>query len=167
MARMAEQGQGGPEDKAEAYWLYANAARHGNAHAADWMTAHPDARPLPRLVIEEGRKAMAITETFADDKGRPQTRSVDVEAIRQGLQGYYPPRAAAARASGYSAIDCYVDAAHDIDACWLRREDPPGYDFGRAIEALYEGHLAVAPVDVAGQPTANAVFIFALKWEVR
>ena len=166
MARMVESGQGGPQDAAEAYWLYTNAARAGNAHAAEWSAAHPDARPLDRLILEQGKTATVVTETFTDAKGQPQTRSVSVDAIRQGLQGYYPKPAALAHVSGHSALDCYVDAGHAIDACWLRREDPPGYEFGWALESLYEGHLTLAPTDVVGQSTAQRVFRVAIRWDI-
>ena len=163
MARMAENGQGGAIDVAEAGWLYRNAARHGSAHAREWMETHADQR-VPHLSLEQGRAVAGITETYTDAKGQSQTRPVDMLAVEQALQGYYPKRAMGAHIGGYAEIDCYVNAVDKIDACWLQREDPPGYEFGRVLEQLYEGNLTLAGKDAAGLPTAQHDFAFAIKW---
>lgn len=165
LARMAEAGQGGGQDLAEAYWLYVNAARHGDAGAAAWVAAHPDLAPLKRIVLEDGRSVMAITEVYTDRKGVQRTASLDGKAIEVDLIGYWPMRAAHDHAGGVAFIDCYVNAAHQIDVCWLRREDPPGYDFGHILEQFYEGQLTVADTDAVGEPTAQRVFVFGIEWE--
>ena len=164
MAQMAESGQGGPQDTAEARWLYIAAAQAGNAHARTWVARHPDVAPPPRLVLEKDKAIAGITETFTDAKGKPFTRPVDIEAVTMDFMGYYPPRAHAAHTGGYAAIECYVDAADKVDACWLRHEDPPGYGFARTIEQLYEGDITVAGTDAAGQPTAQHAFLMGIKW---
>ena len=165
MARMAESGQGGPQDPAEAYWLYVNAARHGNAGAMAWVSAHPDLQPLKRITLENGRAVMAITEVYTDRKGVQRTASLDGNAIVVDLIGYWPMKAAHDHVGGVADIDCYVNAAHQIDACWLRYEDPPGYDFGHILEQFYEGQLTVADKDAVGEPTAQRVFVFGIEWE--
>ncbi len=165
MARLAESGQGGPLDATEAQWLYVKAARCGNAHARDWVRVHWALKPVSSLILEKGKTDTAITATFTDAQGKSVQRPVSVAAVRVDFLGYYPHRAVAAHVAGYAAIDCYVDAAHKVDACWLRREDPPGYDFGRTIEQLYEGDLTVADTDAAGTPTAQHAFAMAIKWD--
>ena len=167
MARLVEAGQGGPQDKAEAYWLYVNAARHGNAHAQTWVAALPaTAEPLKRIVLKKGKIVMPMSVLRTDGKGAQKAVSVDPNGIFRDLQGYYPRSAFEHHISGYSAIDCYVNSANRVDACWLRREDPPGYEFGHVLENIYEGVVTVAEKDAAGLPTANRVFLMAIKWRV-
>ena len=165
MAKMAEVGEGGPQDIAEAYWLYVNAARHANAHAQSWVAAHPDMAPLRRIVLENGKTFTAITETYTDRKGKPQTAALDTNAILNDLVGYWPPRAARDHVGGVAIIDCYVNAEHRVDVCWLRMENPPGYEFGRIVEGFYEGQLTVADTDAVGEPTAQRVFVSGIEWQ--
>jgi len=168
MARMVEAGEGGPQDKAEAYWLYVNAARHGNVHAQAWVAALPaTAEPLKRVVVKKGKVVTAMAVAYPDAKGAQKPMAVDVDTISRELQDYYPRAAYANRISGYAAIDCYVNAVNQVDACWLRREDPPGYEFGRVLQDMYEGQVTVAEKDAAGLPTANRVFLMAIKWNLR
>lgn len=164
MARMAESGQGGPQDTVEAQWLYVKAAWRGNAHAGDWVAQHRNLSPVPSLTLEKGKADTAITETFTDAKGKSTGSPVDISAVKVDFMNYYPKRARAAHIGGYAGIDCYVNAGHKVDACWLRREDPPGYEFGRTIEQLYEGDLTVADKDAAGAPTAQHTFAVGMKW---
>ncbi len=166
LAVMAEAGRGGSMDKAEAYWLYVNAARRGNDHAKAWVAALPaSATPLPRSSLRAGQKEMTVTRTYgAPDQVR--TESLNATALGKLLQNYYPTVAGASRMSGMATIHCYINASHQIDVCIIEREFPAGYDFGAALHALYDGQLSVSETDAVGRPTANSVFALSLSWQI-
>lgn len=165
LARMAETGQGGPKDADEAYWLYVNAARRGNAHAREWIKALPAPHePLIRMAVIKGGKATAVTDTYKDKSGATKTDTLDAPALGQRLQGYFPTRAYDDRVEGSATVHCYIGADHHIDVCLISNEFPLGYDFGRVLGSLYDGQLTVPDQDVAGQPTAHTVFALTLQW---
>lgn len=168
LAQMVEAGQGGPQDKAEAGWLYVNAARLGNAHARGWLASLPATiEPLPLLVLQRKGKATAITETYKDKAGTTHTLSLDTLQLGRSLEGYYPPVAALLdHVDGSATLGCYVGADHRVDACLIRREFPPGYNFGRVLEKIYDGQLTLPDQDIAGQSTAHSVFALTLVWQL-
>lgn len=160
LAVMAETGQGGPADPHEAYWLYVNAARRGNAHAAAWVAAAPPSqKPLERVSpLANGRSL--ISEVITDKKG---TRTVPFNLwfSSETLANYYP----APGVNGTATIHCYINAAHEVDVCLRQREYPLGFGFGWLISALFDGKLVAADQDGDRRPTANTVFCVTLQWE--
>ena len=165
LARLADAGQGGPQDKAEAYWLYVNAARRGNANARGWLAALPaPIEPLPRMALVKGGKATEITQTYKDKSGADKTLALNSVGLAQRLQDYYPSRAYEDHVEGWATTHCYIGADHKVDVCLIERESPMGYDFGRVLEGLYDGQLTVPDQDVAGQSTAHTVFVLTLYW---
>ena len=164
LAVMTEAGQGGSVDKALAYWLYVNAARRGNVHAGAWVAAqNPTPEPLPVADLREGAKEMAITRSYGTP-GHMHSEPLNPAALGSMLQGHYPSEALDSHVDGRATIHCYVNAAHEVDACIIEREFPIGYDFGQILGELYEGQLTVADTDAAGRPTANTVFALTLAW---
>ena len=168
LAKMVEAGQGGPQDKTEAGWLYVNAARLGNGPAHEWLTALASPiEPLPLLVLERHGRVTAITETYKDKAGTLHTLSLDKLQLGRSLENYYPPAAAMQdHVDGSATMGCYVGADHRVDVCLIRHEFPPGYGFGRVLEQIYDGQLTLSDRDVAGQPTDHSVFALTLAWEL-
>ncbi len=162
LAAMAEAGQGGPADPQEAYWLYVNAARHGNAHAATWLAGQPVLpEPLDRVSPLAHGKTL-ISEVVTDKEG---TRSVPFDLWHSGssLANYYPSPGV----NGSATIHCYINAAHEVDVCIRQREYPLGFGFGWLISALFDGKLVAADQDGNGRSTANTVFTVSLNWEAQ
>ena len=162
MAVMAEAGQGGAADKAEAYWLYVNAARRGNAHAQAWVAALPPSTvPLPRATLFRNGKQMGFSRTY----GQPlHTQSLDVTALARAFKGIRPTEAMVQRVDVTTTVHCYINAEHQVDACIVEREFPLGYGLGQMLVQIYNGHITTSDVDAAGRSTAGTVFAVTLDW---
>ncbi len=165
LAALLETGQGGDIDPDEAYWLYANADRRGNATATAWLAAQPAPHsPLDRVDITDGKTSL-ISQTISDAQG---TRTVpfDIYALGQAMANYYPPNAVAANMEASVEMHCYIDGGNKIDLCLLEREYPVGYGFGALVLALYNGNLSVPAVNAKGEPTARKVVAFNYHWSL-
>lgn len=165
LAVMTEAGQGGPADPKEAHWLYVNAARRGNAHAAAWLAALP-APPVPlpqsRLLGDEKDKGL-ITRTYVDKKGA-HTELFDTKTVVDALTAAYPLTRFQELSQGAATIHCYVDAGHVLDVCIIQAESPLGYGYGRILAALFGDRLTAEDKGLDGLPTANTVFAFTVNW---
>ena len=163
MAAMAEAGQGGAADKAEAYWLYVNAARRGNAHAKAWVAAlPPSTAPLSRATLFKAGKQMGLSRAYGQ-----HTESLDVTALARSFKGIRPTEAMVQRVDVTATIHCYVNADHKVDVCMVEREFPLGYGLGQMLVQVYNGHITAADLDAAGRPTANTVLAVTLDWGAR
>ncbi len=166
LAAMAEAGQGGAVDKAEAYWLYTNAARRGSVHAQAWIDALPaSTAPLPRIALKAKTGEMTLTRTYTL-AGHAKTESLNPTALAADLGNYYPSAAINDRVEGSATVHCYVNGDHKIDACLIARELPAGYDFGKLLQQLYDGQITVSDTDAVGRPTAHSVFLLTLAWNL-
>lgn len=164
LAALFESGTGGSADASEAYWLYANAARRGNAHAMAWLAARPSAQPVQRIVILGGQDSR-ITQTVADKAGT-HVEPLDVVKLGRQLADYYPTAAVMNQIEGSATVHCYVNTGHEVDVCLLEDEAPQGYGFGNILLAIFNGKLDVAETDDHGLPTANGVFVFNFAWKL-
>lgn len=153
LAALYETGTGGRADAAEAFWLYANAARRGNAHAAAWIAVLPPTTQPVNVVLVVGRK-MLVTRTIVDKNGS-RTEPLNPSDIANN---------SAVTVDGEAQIHCFVNPEHEVDVCIVEREYPLGYDYGMHLEAFFNGELNVAEVDSDGQPTADTVFKLNYKW---
>ena len=169
LAVMAEGGQGGPVDKAEAYWLYVNAARRGNVHAKAWVDALPaKTEPLDRSSIisrADGVEEGAITVTTQEKDG-PHSQAYTLSRMISLFTGFYPAAARDDAVGGDVLVHCYVNADHVVDVCIVEYEYPIGYSFGGFAQTFFDEHLSVAAVDTGGKPTANTVFILGFNWKL-
>lgn len=162
LAALFESGTGGPTDPSEAYWLYANAARRGNAHAVAWLAANPSAQPLRRVTLLAGKKSL-ITQTVVDKAGK-HVEPLDVMKLGQELSSYFPETAVQQQVEGQAIIQCYINAGHEVDVCLLENEAPQGFGFGNILLAVFNGQLNVADTDSEGIATANTAFAFNFRW---
>jgi len=166
LAGMMEAGQGAAADKAEAYWLYVNAARRGNVHAQAWVDAlPPSTKPLARTALRGKNKEISITRTYGQP-GHTKTESLNPSGLAAALTGAFPAMAGDREVNGQATIHCYIDADHQIDACLIEDEFPLGYGFGRVLGQVYDGHYTVSEQDAEGRPTANTVFVLRLRWQI-
>ncbi|MGN6423856.1 MAG: tetratricopeptide repeat protein [Asticcacaulis sp.] len=165
-AEMLEMGEGGAADPAEAAWLYAAAAKRGNAAAQTWLGGHPQVSAPDRVTMVEGRKEMSVTRHYGvADKAHSE--SMTPSALAQQLTGSYPRRALRDRVEGEATIQCYINARHEVDACVIANEYPPGYDFGLVLGQIFAARLTVGDEDAKGAPTANKTMALRLKWRFR
>jgi TPR repeat protein len=165
LAQLSESGQGGVKDGKEAYWLYVNAARRGNAHARQWMAALPaDTAPLSRLCLI-GEKTV-ISRTYTDKKGKPHTEAYDATSLSETLGKFYPAGALLGEVPGYTEIHCYVDGQHNVDVCILQKEYPLNRGFGRISSAIFNFQLHATDTDALGNPTANTVLVLGMNWQL-
>lgn len=153
LAALYETGIGGDTDAAEAYWLYANAARRGNIHAASWMAGLPSTTQPLNVVLVMGRNIL-VTRTIVDKSG---TRTEPLDPSIIGNSSDEP-------VNGEAQIHCFINRDHEVDVCIVEREYPLGYDFGMHLEAFFNGKLSVAETDSDGQPTADTVFKLNYRW---
>lgn len=164
LAQLSESGQGGLKDDKEAYWLYVNAARRGNAHAAQWVAALPaDAAPLPRLCL--AGSGSLISRTYTDKNGKTHTENYDVKSLSETLAKFYPGKASQNDIEARTEIHCYVNAQHDVDVCILQQEYPQNLGFGRLSSAFFNFKLHAVDKDGQGNPTANAVLKLGINWQ--
>ncbi len=164
LAALYETGAGGRADAAEAFWLYANAARRGNVHAATWIARLPLSTQPPNVVLVLGRTSL-VTQTIVDKSGT-RTEPLDPLAISGGMADHYPPLALTEQIEGRATIHCFINPDHEVDVCILENEYPLGYGFGLQLEAVFNAKLNVAATDSDGQPTADTVFRFAFNWSL-
>ncbi|MFT4074049.1 MAG: TonB family protein [Asticcacaulis sp.] len=59
--------------------------------------------------------------------------------------GYYPPKAANAHASGAVTIECEVGADGKLIRCAVLDETPPDLGFGKATAVLFLKHAKITP----------------------
>lgn len=163
LAVMRETGQAGAANPAEAFWLYANAARRGNAHAAAWLAAQPPTVvPVPRVSIF-GTKGL-VTETVTDG-GKTYTRPLDnAAAIVKSLTDNYPWPAVKHEIQGGATIHCFIDGSYQIDLCLLENEYPIGFGFGPTLMRAMNRQFNIAQQDADGHPTANTVANYTVHW---
>ncbi len=165
LAAMFDSGEGGDVDKAGAYWLYVNAARRGNPHAAAWVAALPEStKPLERVNLYNAEKAM-IMETVTDTHGT-HNRPFNLSTLGSSLSRYYPGAAIAGRIDGTVMLHCYIDGNHRMDICLVQNEYPVGYAFGPIMMVVFDKPLTVVDQDTDGRPTAHTVMPIIFNWSV-
>lgn len=165
LAEMTEAGRGGFQDSDEAGWLYINAARRGHKGAAEWLAKQPASlKPLDRVSVFTPERAF-ITQTVEDEKGK-QTHPFNAEYIADSYHSgnVIPDAAIKNHASGYAEIHCYITDEHVVDMCLIQHELPAGYNYGAILQGIFNGTLAVDPMDSDGSPTARTVMTFKYQW---
>ncbi len=166
LAAMTVMGQGGDPDAAEAYWLYVNAARRGNADAIRWVAAlPPTVQPLDRVVLVRAKQSL-MTETVVDKAGVSHVQPFDVLKVFGNVTDYLPPEVMQQRISGRVQIHCYIDGKNQVDACITEQEFPVGHGYGPIMATLFNGRIAVADRDVDGHPTAHGVMVLSFAWNM-
>lgn len=158
LAQMAEAGQGGPEDKAMAGWLYTNAARRGHVAAKTWLDAQPTPPILPRSQLTDAKRTL-LTETITKGETR-KTRPFSFSKA----SNMYPTAAVMTDTEGSATIHCYISATHRIDICLPVSEFPVGFNFSGIQQAVLRGELSAAAVDVCDRPTAQTVYPVTFRW---
>jgi len=120
--------------------------------------------PLPQMALQKNKKVTAITGTYKDKSGTARTEALDSTSLGEKLQDHFPRRAAEDGVQGSATIDCYIAGDYRVDVCLIQQEYPPGYDFGRVLEEIYDGVLTVPDHDAAGLATDHRVFRLKLQW---
>ena len=166
LAAMIAAGQGGDQDAAEAYWLYVNAARRGNADAVRWVAALPaTAHPLDRVILVRAKQSL-MTEAVADKTGVTHVQPFNVLKIFGDVTDYLPPEVTERRISGRVQIHCYIDGKNRIDVCITEQEFPVGHGYGPIMATLFNGRIGVADHDVDGHVTAHGVMVLTFSWNM-
>lgn len=165
LAALLETDQGGPADLDEAFWLYANAGRRGNADAIKWLSGHAGHALLPVSALSD-KKHLLLSQTFQDATGK-HVQPFDFADIIKALGDSYPKDAVNDQTTGWVSVHCYINGNHVIDLCITQAEQPIGYSFGRLVTTMFDGTLTAEPLDISGKPTANSVTVFTFNWTMR
>ncbi|MBW8733618.1 MAG: sel1 repeat family protein [Asticcacaulis sp.] len=154
LARMVEAGEGGPQDRQEAAWLYAVAAQEGSPAAAAWLKQQPDAvTALVHVNPVLDHHDLAIKRSFTW-KGSAAT---DVY-VAGTLPLYLPPKGRDEFDDIHMEITCYVNAAHRIDLCLTTGAIDMNI-YSSALRDAYSGDIVVPDVDADGKATANTLYM--------
>ncbi len=165
LAQLLETGLGVDKDMDEAWWLYVNAARFGDAQAAVHLAALGPREPLLRVRLLDVKKTL-MNQTVTDTKGT-RNEPFDILKLAKQLSDYYPPAALQVRQEGQSTTNCYINGKHEVDVCMPMDDYPIGFGFSETMQALFNGRLTAAEVDADGLPTAHSAFLFTFHWRLR
>jgi hypothetical protein len=162
LARLLETGQGIEADADEAWWLYVNAARRGNAHAQQRLSELPQRQPLLQGSLKEDTEGL-ITQTLTDKDGS-HTSKFSVTTAANDVLNYIPNETVSGYVDGVVEVHCHVDKHNVIDVCMMLREIPAGYGYGPIMMAKFRGKLSIAEKDHKGRPTAGMVYAQNIHW---
>ncbi len=158
LAGMAEHGQASPRDMVEATWLYGLAAARGNAHAMAWKASHPELK-VAHSVLKTDKAQIALTHTYGtgtQQATEPLTSDRIALLMHKILNNII--NSGYEEAYRYAHFECYIGLSHEVEACAMTREFPPGFGMSGILHAIWDGRISAPDRDAAGNPMAQTVF---------